>query len=537
VRRRPWVEDLEGRALLTTITEVPGVIAADAPLGIVTGPDNNLWFTEFQGTKVGKITTGGAVTEFSNGITAASRPLAIANDGLGHLWFTEFNASQIGEVDPTTGAVTEFSNGITQDSSPVGIAADGSGNLWFTEFFADQIGRITPSGVVTEFSAGITPGSNPAGIVAGPDGALWFTEFAGSRIGRIDPNTGAVTEFPTGVPPGTNPIPPGAGPGDITVGPDGALWFTQYRDGEVGRLDPQTGAVTEFSAGISPNAFPAGITLGPDNKLWFAEEGTGKFGVITPSAVQTPTTTSLGASPSSPTIGQTVSFTAAVFAGGQFVPGTVTFTVDGVAEPPVPLHDVTNVTPELDHSEATLPVPNFGPGKHTVTAHYDGTAAFAPSDSNPSTVDVARVTTKAVLNSAPNPSTAGQTVTFTVNLSESAPTATSVHVRQAIPFAGTVVFVDNGTKLLGQAQVSTAGLATFQVVIQTPGTHVVTAVYSGDPVHAPVVSNAVRQQVLPATAPPHVTGVFRFGVHWDPTTLVLTFDRPLNPLTAQFTRN
>ncbi|HEV3294711.1 MAG TPA: hypothetical protein VG123_37500, partial [Streptosporangiaceae bacterium] len=45
-----------------------------------------------------------------------------------------------------------------------------------------------------------TPGAsasivNPAGITAGPDGALWFTNQGNNTIGRIDPTTGTITNY------------------------------------------------------------------------------------------------------------------------------------------------------------------------------------------------------------------------------------------------------------------------------------------------------------------------------------------------------
>src|SRR5512135_2025924 len=35
------------------------------PYGITTGPDGNLWFTEFGSDKIGRITPSGAVSEFA----------------------------------------------------------------------------------------------------------------------------------------------------------------------------------------------------------------------------------------------------------------------------------------------------------------------------------------------------------------------------------------------------------------------------------------------------------------------------------------
>ena len=38
--------------------------AGSRPFGITTGPDGNLWFTEYGGDKIGRITPSGTITEF-----------------------------------------------------------------------------------------------------------------------------------------------------------------------------------------------------------------------------------------------------------------------------------------------------------------------------------------------------------------------------------------------------------------------------------------------------------------------------------------
>lgn len=47
-----------------TITEFTIATGDSAPSGIAAGPDGALWFTENRGTKIGRITTAGIVTEF-----------------------------------------------------------------------------------------------------------------------------------------------------------------------------------------------------------------------------------------------------------------------------------------------------------------------------------------------------------------------------------------------------------------------------------------------------------------------------------------
>jgi virginiamycin B lyase len=122
-----------------------------------------------------------------------------------------------------------------------------------------------PAGAGASITAFPLPhaGSGAAGITLGPDGALWFTEVgsglgAGSgQIGRIT-TSGTVTEFP---------IPsPGSIPWRITTGPDGALWFTEQLN-KIGRITT-SGSVQEFTVPGGEHR-PIGIASGPDGALWF----------------------------------------------------------------------------------------------------------------------------------------------------------------------------------------------------------------------------------------------------------------------------
>jgi streptogramin lyase len=65
----------------------------------VTGPDGNLWFTEYWGNKIGRITPTGTITEFPIPTKGAgSVGIALGPDG--NLWFTEFATNKIGRVTP-----------------------------------------------------------------------------------------------------------------------------------------------------------------------------------------------------------------------------------------------------------------------------------------------------------------------------------------------------------------------------------------------------------------------------------------------------
>ncbi|MCA1683626.1 MAG: right-handed parallel beta-helix repeat-containing protein, partial [Actinobacteria bacterium] len=113
-------------------------------------------------------------------------------------------------------------------------------------------------------------------ITAGPDGNLWFTERSGT-IGRITP-TGVITEFalPGGV--------PGGLVWDITVGSDGALWYTRPVEARVGRITTN-GVIGEATMPVA-NSNPNFITTGPDGNLWFTDDSghnlVGTFAPFTP---------------------------------------------------------------------------------------------------------------------------------------------------------------------------------------------------------------------------------------------------------------
>jgi hypothetical protein len=50
-------------------------------LTIIVGPDHNLWFTEFTGEKIGRITTGGVITQFPIAGAQSLIDLASGRDG------------------------------------------------------------------------------------------------------------------------------------------------------------------------------------------------------------------------------------------------------------------------------------------------------------------------------------------------------------------------------------------------------------------------------------------------------------------------
>jgi hypothetical protein len=106
-----------------------------------------------------------------------------------------------------------------------------------------------------------------------------------------------------------------------------------------------------------------------------------------------------------------VTFTAIVTPGSATgtPTGAVTFSIDGQAEPAVDLSVVGGV------DQATFSTTTLAVGPHTISAAYGGDTTFAASTATPltQTVDAPTSTT---LSSTANPSTVGQSVTFTATI-------------------------------------------------------------------------------------------------------------------------
>ncbi len=291
----------------TTTTTAPGVVTAYSfpsiagPYDIAAGSDGALWFTNYYGGSVGRITTDGTVMNFPD--ASISRPDGIEQGGDGAIWFANTGNSSIGRIT-ADGTITNYANG--NISSPYRVAKGPGLATWFTNSTSGSVGWVTSQGQVNAFYSPTI--SNPQGIAAGPDGAMWFANFYGSSIGRVtslgvvSSYSGPRVSYPLSIAagsdgamwftcPGNDSIgriamdgtltsftdPTIYGPIDIVSGSDGALWFTNYANNSIGRITTD-GQITNYTdATIS---FPDGIAAGPDGAIWFTNSGTNTIGRI-----------------------------------------------------------------------------------------------------------------------------------------------------------------------------------------------------------------------------------------------------------------
>lgn len=67
------------------------------------------------------------------------------------------------------------------------------------------------------------------------------------------------------------PVPAGSRPHDVAPAPDGTVWYTAQRLGELGRLEPATGETHHIPLGAG--SAPHGVIVGPDGAAWVTDGG------------------------------------------------------------------------------------------------------------------------------------------------------------------------------------------------------------------------------------------------------------------------
>jgi hypothetical protein len=185
-------------------------------------------------------------------------------------------------------------------------------------------------------------------------------------------------------------------------------------------------------------------------------------------------TVSLTSSANPSSLGASVTFTAtlSVQAGGATPTGIVIF-ADGTTT-------LGNGT--LTAGVATFATSTLGGGPHTITATYGGDGTYSGGATASLLETIAPAATATTLSAAPNPTSVGSPITFTVTVSSAGGTPT-----------GTVGFAD-GTSSLGTATL-TGGTTSLTIPSLSAGPHPIQAAYSGDTSFASSVSAAVVEQV------------------------------------------
>ena len=255
--------------------------------------------------------------------------------------------------------------------------------------------------------------------------------------------------------------------------PTGRVAF--YYDGThlLGYADLSTGA-----GRLSTSILPLG-----SHTIQAQYEGDGKFGasastVLNQAVDQHATKLTLASSVNPSSSGQPVTLTAKIATDSGNASGSILlFRKNGPHSGPSIVGSGT-----LSGNVATIAIPSLPIGDNIITAVFQGSPNYAPSQSPSFTQTVKLAATTIKIMSSLNPSKAGQSVKFTVKV---------VPAYGGSP-SGTITF-KNGAGTLGTAALS-GGTATLSTSRITSGKHTISAIYGGDAKDAPS-SKTMTQQV------------------------------------------
>src|SRR5579863_5344567 len=184
---------------------------------------------------------------------ATIAPHDVRRDAQGTIWFSEFGDSFLGALDPTSGAVTEYPVPVLKPGFPTGaldLEPDADGNLWLALMFQGGLARFDVATkrfqiwpVQPALNNDATQESMVMPLRASVDGKVWTNLVDRQSILRLDLASGSfelIDPF-ANAPGGRVHSPYG-----MTVDAQNDLYFMDFGDENIVRLDAKTGATTIY---------------------------------------------------------------------------------------------------------------------------------------------------------------------------------------------------------------------------------------------------------------------------------------------------
>ena len=214
----------------------------------------------------------------------APHDVMVDKDGI--VWFSSFGEQNLGRLDPKTGMVTEFPYPKHRENFPtgsLGLRADSGGNLWLGNMYQATIVKFDPRSEQFQFwtlpaeknidAAQINMVSPQRSNV---DGKVWTQNNGFAGVHRLDIATGKIETW--------EPF-KGAPRGELhniyDVIPDSRnnAYFTDFRQGQIGRIDAVTGEVSLFQT-PTPRSAPRRGNMDAQDRLWFGEYRGDRIGMF-----------------------------------------------------------------------------------------------------------------------------------------------------------------------------------------------------------------------------------------------------------------
>ena len=182
----------------------------------------------------------------------------------------------VGRLDPKSGKI-ELQNVPTENALPYGIAINSKGVPFFCELGTNHMAKIDPATMkITEFKLPET--ARPRRLAIAADDQVYFTDFKSGNLGRLNPATGAVKMW-------ASPGGAGSNPYGITITPDGSVWYSEsgVKPNTIIKFDPSS---EKFARAIVPSGGGVirNMAATPDGRIYIACSGVDKIGIVNPNS-------------------------------------------------------------------------------------------------------------------------------------------------------------------------------------------------------------------------------------------------------------
>jgi sugar lactone lactonase YvrE len=549
------------------------------PFGIVVDGKGNLYIADSSNNRIRRVdaVSQNITTYAGNGVTGSTgdngpatsaslnNPTSLAMDPAGNLYIADSGNNVIRRVDAFTHIITTFAGTLGSHSyngdggpaasatfdTPNGISFDSNGNLYVADTGNDVIRFISAStGIITTVAGNAVPnfaGDNGPATkaelnapwsatpippsVPGVNAGFYIADQNNNRIRKVDAN-GTITTIAgssAGYSGDTGPATSALlfEPASVLVDVAGNIYIADSGNNVVRRIAAGTGIITTY-AGNNSESFsgdggpasqaglygPYAFALDNQGSLYIADVFHNRirkvdantailqYPVMRVDRVSSPLTQVIendGNSPLNISQFNTVS-------NSQLDTGTTTCSLTA------PLAALAQCTIGVDFAPLTTGTLVTG------ELDVDSNAANSPGVIS-LTGQVLNVNpTVAALTSTPNPSSTGQSVTFSVAVTNTGGQTPS----------GTVTFLD-GTTTIGTGTLS-GGNATFSTSALTAGNHSITASYGGDSENAASVSGVLTQVVKAQQAA--TTTTLASNTNNTPAGAPINFTATINIVTA-----